>query len=43
MNPLIRELPNGWTLEVCPLTFARGRLNVTRNPNDVGKYYDDNW
>ena len=38
-----RTLPNGWTLEVIPLTLGRGRLCLTRLPEDVGLSYDDLW
>jgi len=38
-----RTLPDGRTLEAIPLTFGRGRLCLTRNPDDVGLSYDESW
>lgn len=40
MNPFIRVLPDGRTLEVIPLTYGRGRLCITNRPEDVGTFYD---
>lgn len=42
MNLPTRTLPDGRVLEVTPLTFARGRLHVSR-PENVGLWYDDEW
>lgn len=42
-EPIRRVLPDGRTLEMIPLTFGRGRLCLTRNPEHVGLFFDDGW
>lgn len=43
VDRIMRVLPDGRTLEVIELTFQRGRLCITNNPEHVGLFFDNVW